>query len=216
MPRVAQSVNGKESAWSQPCTHPTTLHCCPRSLEDKPNPVLFIPWAVPGDYCQCLAHRGLSAPEGIPIGAGVRRDQKLGILCPCLPLRCPHVMAILLPLSWAVQRSRRVRLSLANSWTSYSFFGISAPKLAWPPSDLLGSVSLQLRATCPLPMDLHCFPGPTDLNPLVCFGEYESVLEASFCLHGDPSSHVVPELHAVLDLAAIVLAGPGPVHWSPC
>lgn len=47
-------------------------------------------------------------------------------------------------------------------------FGISAPKLAWPPSNLLGSVSLQLRATCPLPMDLHCFPDPTDLNPLVC------------------------------------------------
>lgn len=93
-------------------------------------------------------------------------------------------------------------------------FGISAPKLAWPPSDLLGSVSLQLRVTCPLPMDLHCLPGPTDPKPLVYLSEYESVWEASFRLNGDPSSHVVPELCAALDLAATDLAGPRPVHWS--
>lgn len=39
-------------------------------------------------------------------------------------------MAILLPLSWAVQRSRRVRLSLANSWISYSFLAYLHPN--WP------------------------------------------------------------------------------------
>lgn len=111
--------------------------------------------------------------------------------------------------SVAVQKGKVITCQLLDI---LQVFGISAPKLAWPPSNLLGSVSLQLRTTCPLPMDLHCFPGPTDLNPLVYFGEYESVLEASFCLHNDPRSHVVPELHAALDLAAIVLVGPGPVH----
>lgn len=58
-------------------------------------------------------------------------------------------------------------------------FGISAPKLAWLnsslPSNILGSVSLQLRATCPLLMDLHCLPGPTYPKPPVYLGEYESI-----------------------------------------
>lgn len=97
-------------------------------------------------------------------------------------------------------------------------FGVSAPKLAWLssslPSDRLGSVSLQLRATCPLLTELHCLPGRTDPEPPAYLGEYESTLDALFRLHGGPSSHMVPELRAALDLAAIDLAGPRPVPWA--
>ncbi|XP_005875815.1 PREDICTED: zinc finger protein 385C [Myotis brandtii] len=48
-------------------------------------------------------------------------------------------------------------------------FGVSAPKLAWLssslPRDCLGSVGLQLRATCPLLTELHCLPGRPDPEP---------------------------------------------------
>ncbi|XP_067572358.1 zinc finger protein 385C isoform X4 [Pseudorca crassidens] len=97
-------------------------------------------------------------------------------------------------------------------------FGVSASKLAWLssslPSDRLGSVGPQLQAACPLLMELHCLPGRTDPKPPAYLGEYESVLDALFRLHGGPSSHVVPELRAALDLAAIDLAGPRPVPWA--
>ncbi|KAM7068269.1 zinc finger protein 385C isoform 2-T2 [Molossus nigricans] len=97
-------------------------------------------------------------------------------------------------------------------------FGVSAPKLAWLssslPSDRLGSVGLQLRATCPLLTELHCLPGRPDPQPPAYLGEYESVLDALFRLHGGPCSHMVPELRAALDLAAIDLAGPRPVSWA--
>uniref|UniRef100_A0A8D2AJ58 Chromosome 17 open reading frame 113 n=1 Tax=Sciurus vulgaris TaxID=55149 RepID=A0A8D2AJ58_SCIVU len=97
-------------------------------------------------------------------------------------------------------------------------FGVSAPKLAWLssslPSDRLGSVSLQLRVTCPLLTELHCLPGRTDPEPPAYLGEYESILDALFRLHSGPSSHMVPELRAALDLAAIDLAGPRPVPWA--
>ena len=87
-------------------------------------------------------------------------------------------------------------------------FGVSASKLAWLssslPSDRLGSVRPQLQAACPLLTELHCLPGRTDPKPPAYLGEYESVLDALFRLHGGPSSHVVPELRAALDLAAIV------------
>ncbi|XP_066111513.1 uncharacterized protein C17orf113 homolog [Saccopteryx bilineata] len=97
-------------------------------------------------------------------------------------------------------------------------FGASAPKLAWLnsslPSDHLGSVALQLQAACPLLMELHCLPGRPDPEPPAYLGEYESVLDALFRLHGGPSSHMVPELRAALDFAAIDLAGPRPVPWA--
>lgn len=97
-------------------------------------------------------------------------------------------------------------------------FGVSAPKLAWLssslPSDCLGRVGLQLRATCPLLTELHCLPGRPDPEPPAYLGEYEGVLDALFRLHGGPSSHLVPELRAALDLAAIDLAGPRPVPWA--
>ncbi|XP_072795424.1 uncharacterized protein C17orf113 homolog [Vicugna pacos] len=97
-------------------------------------------------------------------------------------------------------------------------FGVSTSKLAWLnsslPSDCLGSVGPQLRAACPLLTELHCLPGRTDPKPPAYLGEYESVLDALFRLHGGPSSHVVPELRAALDLAAIDLAGPRPVPWA--
>ncbi|KAB0397682.1 hypothetical protein E2I00_019131 [Balaenoptera physalus] len=97
-------------------------------------------------------------------------------------------------------------------------FGVSASKLAWLssslPSDRLGSVGPQLQAACPLLMELHCLPGRTDPKPPAYLGEYESVLDALFRLHGGPSSHVLPELRAALDLAAIDLAGPRPVPWA--
>ncbi|XP_010841410.1 PREDICTED: uncharacterized protein LOC104990790 [Bison bison bison] len=97
-------------------------------------------------------------------------------------------------------------------------FGVSASKLAWLssslPSDRLGSVRPQLQAACPLLTELHCLPGRTDPKPPAYLGEYESVLDALFRLHGGPSSHVVPELRAALDLAAIDLAGPRPVPWA--
>ncbi|XP_049492051.1 uncharacterized protein C17orf113 homolog [Panthera uncia] len=97
-------------------------------------------------------------------------------------------------------------------------FGVSAPKLAWLssslPSDRLGRVGPQLRAACPLLTELHCLPGRTDPEPPAYLSEYESVLDALFRLHGGPSSHMVPELRAALDLAAIDLAGPRPVPWA--
>ncbi|KAM9596829.1 uncharacterized protein C17orf113 homolog [Trichechus inunguis] len=97
-------------------------------------------------------------------------------------------------------------------------FGVPAPKLAWLssslPSDRLRSVGLQLRAACPLLTELHCLPGRTDPKPPAYLGEYESILDALFRLHGGPSSHMVPELRAALDLAAIDLAGPRPVPWA--
>lgn len=97
-------------------------------------------------------------------------------------------------------------------------FGVSAPKLAWLssslPSDHLGSAGRQLRATCPLLTELHCLPGRPDPEPPAYLSEYESVLDALFRLHGGPSSHMVPELRAALDLAAIDLAGPRPVPWA--
>ncbi|XP_070251320.1 uncharacterized protein C17orf113 homolog [Myotis yumanensis] len=97
-------------------------------------------------------------------------------------------------------------------------FGVSAPKLAWLssslPRDCLGSVGLQLRASCPLLTELHCLPGRPDPEPPAYLGEYESVLDALFRLHAGPSSHMVPELRAALDLAAIDLAGPRPVPWA--
>nr|XP_051680954.1 uncharacterized protein C17orf113 isoform X1 [Oryctolagus cuniculus]XP_051680955.1 uncharacterized protein C17orf113 isoform X1 [Oryctolagus cuniculus] len=97
-------------------------------------------------------------------------------------------------------------------------FGVSAPKLAWLgsslPSDRLRSVGQQLRAACPLLTELHCLPGRTDPEPPAYLGEYESILDALFRLHGGPSSHVVPELRAALDLAAIDWAGPRPVPWA--
>ncbi|XP_077020491.1 uncharacterized protein C17orf113 homolog [Tamandua tetradactyla] len=97
-------------------------------------------------------------------------------------------------------------------------FGVPAPKLAWLssslPRDCLGSVGLQLQAACPLLTELHCLPGRTDSEPPAYLGEYESVLDALFRLHGGPSSHMVPELRAALDLAAIDLAGPRPVPWA--
>lgn len=97
-------------------------------------------------------------------------------------------------------------------------FGVSAPKLAWLssslPSDRLGSVGRQLQATCPLLTELHCLPGRPDPQPPAYLSEYESVLDALFRLHGAPSPHMVPELRAALDLAAIDLAGPRPVPWA--
>ncbi|XP_062968543.1 uncharacterized protein C17orf113-like isoform X1 [Cynocephalus volans] len=97
-------------------------------------------------------------------------------------------------------------------------FGISAPKLAWLssslPSDRLGIVGLQLRATWPLLTELHCLPGRTDPEPPAYLGEYESVLDAVFRLHSGPSSHKFPELRAALDLAASDLAGPRSVPWA--
>lgn len=97
-------------------------------------------------------------------------------------------------------------------------FGVSAPKLAWfsssLPRDRLGGVGLQLRATCPLLLELHGLPGQLDPKPPAYLGEYESVLDALFCLHGGPSCHMVPALRAVLDLAAVDLAGPRPVPWA--
>ncbi|XP_037666116.1 transmembrane protein C17orf113 homolog isoform X2 [Choloepus didactylus] len=97
-------------------------------------------------------------------------------------------------------------------------FGVSAPKLAWLssslPRDRLGGVGLQLQATCPLLTELHCLPGRTDSGPPAYLGEYENVLDALFRLHGGPGSHMVPELRAALDLAAIDLAGPRPVPWA--
>ncbi|XP_037350636.1 uncharacterized protein C17orf113 homolog [Talpa occidentalis] len=97
-------------------------------------------------------------------------------------------------------------------------FGVSAPKLAWLnsslPSDRLGSLGLQLQATCPLLTELHCLPGRTNPAPPAYLGEYESVLDALFRLHGGPSSHMVPELREALDLAAIDLTGPRPVPWA--
>ncbi|KAM8816987.1 LOW QUALITY PROTEIN: uncharacterized protein C17orf113 homolog [Rhynchonycteris naso] len=97
-------------------------------------------------------------------------------------------------------------------------FGVSASKLAWLnsslPSDHLGSTALQLQAACPLLMELHCLPGRPDPEPPAYLGEYESVLDALFRLHSGPSSHMVPELPAALDLAAINLAGPWPVPWA--
>ncbi|KAF5918092.1 uncharacterized protein C17orf113 homolog [Diceros bicornis minor] len=97
-------------------------------------------------------------------------------------------------------------------------FGVSAPKLAWLssslPSDRLGSVGPQLQAACPLLTELHCLPSRTDPQPPAYLGEYESVLDALFRLHGGPSSHMVPELRTALDLAAIDLAGPRPVPWA--
>ncbi|XP_019522610.1 PREDICTED: uncharacterized protein LOC109395764 [Hipposideros armiger] len=97
-------------------------------------------------------------------------------------------------------------------------FGVSAHKLAWfsssLPSDRLGSVGLQLRAACPLLMELHCLPGRPDPESPSYLGEYESVLDALFRLHGGPSSHMVPELRAALDLAAIDLAGSRSVPWA--
>ncbi|XP_049715018.1 transmembrane protein C17orf113 isoform X1 [Elephas maximus indicus] len=97
-------------------------------------------------------------------------------------------------------------------------FGVPAPKLAWLssslPSDRLRSVGLQLRAACPLLTELHCLPGRTDPKPPSYLGEYESILDALFRLHGGPSSHMVPELRAALDLAAIDLAGPRTVPWA--
>ncbi|XP_040101221.1 transmembrane protein C17orf113 homolog [Oryx dammah] len=97
-------------------------------------------------------------------------------------------------------------------------FGVSSSKLAWLssslPSDRLGRVRPQLQAACPLLTELHCLPGRTDPKPPAYLGEYESVLDALFRLHGGPSSHVVPELRAALDLAAIDLAGPRPVPWA--
>ncbi|XP_036307466.1 transmembrane protein C17orf113 homolog [Pipistrellus kuhlii] len=98
-------------------------------------------------------------------------------------------------------------------------FGVSAAKLAWLsaslPGDCLGgSVGPQLRAACPLLTELHCLPGRPDPEPPAYLGEYESVLDALFRLHGGPSSHMVPELRAALDLAAIDLAGPRPVPWA--
>ncbi|XP_010328916.1 uncharacterized protein C17orf113 homolog [Saimiri boliviensis] len=97
-------------------------------------------------------------------------------------------------------------------------FGVSASKLAWLssslPSGRLRSVGPQLRATCPLMAELHCLPGRTDPEPPAYLGQYESILDALFRLHGGPSSHSVPELRAALDLAAIDLAGPRPVPWA--
>uniref|UniRef100_A0A8D0XV40 C17orf113 probable zinc finger domain-containing protein n=1 Tax=Sus scrofa TaxID=9823 RepID=A0A8D0XV40_PIG len=97
-------------------------------------------------------------------------------------------------------------------------FGVCASKLAWLSSSLssdrLGSVGPQLRAACPLLTELHCLPGRTDPKPPAYLGEYESVLDSLFRLHGGPTSHVVPELRAALDLAAIDLAGPRPVPWA--
>uniref|UniRef100_H0XSL8 Uncharacterized protein n=1 Tax=Otolemur garnettii TaxID=30611 RepID=H0XSL8_OTOGA len=97
-------------------------------------------------------------------------------------------------------------------------FGVSAPKLAWLssslPSGRLGSVGPQLQATCPLLTELHCLPGRTDPEPPAYLSEYESILDALFRLHGGPSSHMVPELRAALDLAAIDLAGPQLVPWA--
>ncbi|XP_048221093.1 transmembrane protein C17orf113 homolog [Perognathus longimembris pacificus] len=97
-------------------------------------------------------------------------------------------------------------------------FGVSASKLAWLssslPNDRLESISLQLRAICPLLTELHCLPGRTDPEPPAYLGEYESILDALFRLHGGPSSHMVPELRAALDLAAVDLAGPRPVPWA--
>ncbi|XP_027630575.1 transmembrane protein C17orf113 homolog [Tupaia chinensis] len=97
-------------------------------------------------------------------------------------------------------------------------FGVSAPKLAWLssslPSDRLGPVGPQLRAACPLLMELHCLPGRTDPEPPAYLGEYESILDALFRLHSGPSFHMVPELRAALELAAIDLAVPRPVPWA--
>ncbi|XP_006833762.1 PREDICTED: uncharacterized protein LOC102814878 [Chrysochloris asiatica] len=97
-------------------------------------------------------------------------------------------------------------------------FGVPTPNLAWLssslPSDRLGSVGLQLQAACPLLTELHCLPGRTDPKPPAYLGEYESVLDALFRLYSGPSSHMVPELRAALDLAAIDLAGPRPVSWA--
>ncbi|KAM5307351.1 uncharacterized protein C17orf113 homolog [Glossophaga mutica] len=97
-------------------------------------------------------------------------------------------------------------------------FGMSAPKLAWLssslPRDRLAGLGLQLRAACPLLLELHGLPGRPDPEPPAYLGEYESVLDALFRLHGGPSCHVVPALQAALDLAAIDLAGPRPVPWA--
>ncbi|KAM6164664.1 uncharacterized protein C17orf113 homolog [Rhynchocyon petersi] len=97
-------------------------------------------------------------------------------------------------------------------------FGVSTTNLAWLssslPNDRLGSVAAQLQAACPLLTELHCLPGRTDPKTPAYLGEYESVLDALFRLHGGPSSHMVPELRAALDLAAIDLAGPRPVPWA--
>ena len=93
-------------------------------------------------------------------------------------------------------------------------FGISSPKLAWRssslPSDCLESVNLQLRVTCPLLMNLQCFPAWKDPNPHEC----KSKLDALIHLHGGLSSHMVPKFPAVLDFAAIDLTGPLPIPWG--
>lgn len=97
-------------------------------------------------------------------------------------------------------------------------FGVSTPKLTWLssslPRDHLGGVGLQLQAACPLLLELHGLPGQPDPEPPAYLGEYESVLDALFHLHGGPSCHTVPVLRAALDLAAIDLAGPRPVPWA--
>ncbi|XP_030744112.1 transmembrane protein C17orf113 homolog [Echinops telfairi] len=97
-------------------------------------------------------------------------------------------------------------------------FGVPAPNLAWLssnlPSDRLETMGLQLQAACPLLTELHCLPGRTDPKPPAYLGEYESILDALFRLYSGPSAHMVPELRAALDLAAIDLAGPRPVPWA--
>ncbi|XP_032947271.1 zinc finger protein 385C isoform X3 [Rhinolophus ferrumequinum] len=72
-------------------------------------------------------------------------------------------------------------------------FGVSAPKLAWfsssLPSDRLGSVGLQLRATCPLLTELHCLPGRPDPEPPAYLGPASSApspLLASLSLPARP------------------------------
>ncbi|XP_060059478.1 uncharacterized protein C17orf113 homolog [Erinaceus europaeus] len=97
-------------------------------------------------------------------------------------------------------------------------FGVSAPKLAWLSSSLrsdhLGSVGLQLRAVCPMLTELHCLPGKTHREPPAYLSEYESVLDALFRLHAGSRYHMVPELQAALDLAAVDLTRPLPVPWA--
>ncbi|KAM5272680.1 LOW QUALITY PROTEIN: uncharacterized protein C17orf113 homolog [Ctenodactylus gundi] len=96
-------------------------------------------------------------------------------------------------------------------------FGALVPKLAWLssslPSNHLSSVGLRLKATCPLLTDLYCLHSRADPGPPGYLGE-ESILDALFRLHGGPCSHMVPELQAELDFAAIDLAGPWPVPWA--
>lgn len=104
---------------------------------------------------------------------------------------------------------------IANSWTPCGSLAYLHPNwLDWvqafsvprPPS----TISLQLRATCPLLMELHHFPGRTDPKPHVYLGEYESKLDALLHLHRGLSFHMVPKLPAALDFATIDVTGPLP------